>query len=419
LILTLILLLLLGACLGAAVNLCVYRLAYFRQRISPWGFTRGQFPTRGWLDRLPILGWIGLRREQAIHGQHFWVRPLAIELGMGLIAAGLYWFEVVRRGLITPPLPIVFPAFPPNVTAMLQAQYATHMLLIVLMAIATFIDIDEQTVPDGVTVPGTIFALLIAAFCPASTLPALWLNPAQVRWVQLVDPLRFDFLNDVPVFLASALSLIVALAIYLFWCFALLPRRWRRGVGVWKAWRVLWRRVAARDDWKWVLPCAIGGVAGIAYAWNHGGEVWHGLFSSLVGLAVGGGMIWAIRIVGGAVMQREAMGFGDVTLMAMIGAFIGWQPVVIVFFLAPFAGALFGLWQVLMHRENVIPYGPYLCLAAFVVIAFWARIWGSVSPYFEIPWLIPSAILVCLPLLAVLLLGWLQIKRRMLGDSAG
>jgi leader peptidase (prepilin peptidase)/N-methyltransferase len=414
--LSLILLFLIGVCLGAVVNLCVYRLAYFRRRISPWGFTRGELAARGWLDRIPILGWIGLRREEPIHGKHFWVRPLAIELGFGLIAAGLYWFEVARRGLLTPPLPIVFPVFPPATTAMLQAQFATHLLLIVLMAIATFIDLDEQTVPDAVTVPGTILALLIAALCPASTLPALWLNQNNVQWIDLVNPLRFDYLNPVPTFLASIASLIVALAIYLFWCFALLPRRWRRGVGIWKAWRVLWRRIGARDDWKWVLPLAIGGVAGIVYAWMSSGSAWHGLFSALVGLAVGGGMIWAIRIVGGAVMQREAMGFGDVTLIAMIGAFIGWQPAVIVFFLAPFAGALFGLWQVMMHRENVIPYGPYLCMAAFAVIVFWAPIWTGVSPYFAIPWLIPSAILVCLPLLALLLLGWLQIKRRILGN---
>ena len=57
------------------------------------------------------------------------------------------------------------------------------------------------------------------------------------------------------------------------------------------------------------------------------------------------------------------MGFGDVTLMAMIGAFMGWQPCMIVFFLSPFAGAVVGLVQWCLIRDNVIPYGPFLCLA--------------------------------------------------------
>jgi leader peptidase (prepilin peptidase) / N-methyltransferase len=307
-----------------------------------------------------------------------------------------------------------------------------HLLLFVLMAIATFIDIDEQTVPDAITVPGTLAALAIAALCSASTLPAIFmdvnqpLNAERTRWEQLVDPLRFDYPDMqvagaqaqelVPSGLSGAGTLAIGLAIFSLWCFALLPRSWRLGVGVQKAWRVMWRRIAARDEWKWVLPMAVVGTVGIVFAWRHGGAAWHGLFSALVGMAVGGGMIWAIRIIGAAALKREAMGFGDVTLMAMIGAFIGWQPVILVFFLAPFAGAVVGISQVVMNRDNVIPYGPYLSLATFVVIIFWSPIWNHASDYFAIPWLIPSAILVCLPMLAVLLFVWAKIKRRMLGE---
>jgi leader peptidase (prepilin peptidase) / N-methyltransferase len=420
-LLRLILLFLLGACLGAVVNLCVYRLAYLRRRISPWGFMRGQLPARGWLDVVPILGWIGLRREEKFHGKHFWLRPLAIELGFGLLAAGLYWFEADRLALIRPPLPMIFPMFGQHVVQMLHAQYAVHLLLFVFMAIATFIDIDEQTVPDAVTVPGTLIALAIAALCPASTLPALFINQnvpqGAALWAQLVDPLRFNYLENADAFLNSAVSLVIGVTIYLLWCFALLPRRWRLGVGVGKAWRVMWRRISAQNDWKWVLPVALGGVIGIVAAWKSDGAAWHGLFSALVGMAVGGGMIWAIRLIGGAALNREAMGFGDVTLMAMIGAFIGWQPAILVFFLAPFAGAVVGITQLVFHRENVIPYGPFLCLATFVVIVFWSPIWNHANQYFAIPWLIPSAILVCLPLLAVLLLLWMRVKQRMVGEG--
>ena len=58
-------------------------------------------------------------------------------------------------------------------------------------------------------------------------------------------------------------------------------------------------------------------------------------------MGLGGGLVWGFRIVACWAMGQEALGFGDVTLMAMIGAFFGWQIVWIAFFLAPFFGMLF------------------------------------------------------------------------------
>ena len=57
------------------------------------------------------------------------------------------------------------------------------------------------------------------------------------------------------------------------------------------------------------------------------------------------GLTWSVRFLGTLAFRREAMGFGDVTLMAMIGAFLGWQAAVLTFFLAPFFGLAHALWQ--------------------------------------------------------------------------
>ena len=132
-------------------------------------------------------------------------------------------------------------------------------------------------------------------------------------------------------------------------------------------------------------------------------------------MAVGGGMIWIIRIIAGAILKREAMGFGDVTLMAMIGAFIGWQPVLIVFFLAPFAGVILGVLQWLVIRDNVIPYGPFLAFGALLVLVFWAAIWSYAHGMFEIQWLVPSAIAFCLPVMVLLLVGLRMLRGRVEG----
>ena len=114
-------------------------------------------------------------------------------------------------------------------------------------------------------------------------------------------------------------------------------------------------------------------------------------------------MIWLVRIIGQATLKKEAMGFGDVTLMAMIGSFVGWQACLMIFFLAPFAALAVGIVQLVLIRENLIPYGPFLCLATLGVIVVWGGIWQWATPLFYLGWFIPLAMLGCMALMGVLL----------------
>jgi prepilin signal peptidase PulO-like enzyme (type II secretory pathway) len=132
-----------------------------------------------------------------------------------------------------------------------------------------------------------------------------------------------------------------------------------------------------------------------------------------VGLAVGGGIIWLIRLIGGAALKREAMGFGDVTLMAMIGTFVGWQGAIVVFFLAPFAGAVWGIAQWFTRGEHEVPYGPFLCLAACVVVADWPAVWLSVHPYFELGGLFAVLLVVAMALLGLMLMAYRVLRQRL------
>ena len=136
-------------------------------------------------------------------------------------------------------------------------------------------------------------------------------------------------------------------------------------------------------------------------------------------MAIGGGLVWVVRVLGTVILGREAMGFGDVTLMAMIGAFLGWQPCLVIFFLAPFAGAAIGILQWLTNRDPEIRYGPFLCLAALVTIVRWADIWDRLEPLFALGWLIPATLAGCLLLMGPLLVIVRALGDRLRGEGSG
>jgi leader peptidase (prepilin peptidase)/N-methyltransferase len=93
----------------------------------------------------------------------------------------------------------------------------------------------------------------------------------------------------------------------------------------------------------------------------------------LLGWFVGGGLVWGVRILGTLGFGREAMGMGDVHLLAAIGAALGWMDPIKIFFLAPFLAlgwiAISRLIARLVRREGKeLPYGPHLAAATMVVI---------------------------------------------------
>ncbi|MFH1460356.1 MAG: A24 family peptidase [Candidatus Omnitrophota bacterium] len=96
------------------------------------------------------------------------------------------------------------------------------------------------------------------------------------------------------------------------------------------------------------------------------------LIQSILGILVGGGSIYLIGKFGQIVFKKESMGGGDVKFLAMIGSILGWEMAILIFFLAPFFGAIVGITAKLTRGAEVIPYGPYLSIATFIAI-----IWGK------------------------------------------
>jgi prepilin signal peptidase PulO-like enzyme (type II secretory pathway) len=418
-----------GTALGSLVNWAVYTFAWQPRPISPWGpIPEGAAP-RGWFDRLPVVGWFALRREAAFHGRGFWLRPLLIELGTGAAVAALYWWEVGQLGLIRGQLPpaAVVAALP------LHLEFVSHVLLLVLMLAASFIDIDEKLIPDEITLPGTLLGLLLATTLPLSLLPHVderaappvvgieVLPPVGDAGAWYLEPLTVISPNAWPPAWGAALTwpaLAIALGCFWLWCFALTPRIWRGRQGTLRTLGIILARVR-RELWRSPLReiLVVGTLAIVAiWALAPAGN-WAGLLTSLVGLAASGGIVSAVRLIGSAALRKEAMGFGDVTLMMMIGTFLGWQPGLILFFLAPFAGLVIGLVQLILRHDDVIPYGPFLCLAAATVVVAWAPIWNWAQPLFGLGLLVPAVLVVCLALLGVCLAIWAAFKRWLFGDG--
>jgi leader peptidase (prepilin peptidase)/N-methyltransferase len=105
-----------------------------------------------------------------------------------------------------------------------------------------------------------------------------------------------------------------------------------------------------------------------------------GLGGSLFGLLIGGVTVWAVRILGTLGFGREAMGMGDVDLLAAAGALLGWGGAVVAFFVAPFFGLLIAITQFVRHGRRELPFGPYLSLGVLVVLMFYDHFVAWLSP---------------------------------------
>ena len=107
------------------------------------------------------------------------------------------------------------------------------------------------------------------------------------------------------------------------------------------------------------------------------GSVWlpPGLLDCAIGVIAGAGVLYLIRWGWLRVTGVEAMGLGDVKMLAMIGAFLGWRQVIVTLFLSSVAGALVGLALTALRGRSMqsrLPFGTFLALAAFA-----ASLWGE------------------------------------------
>lgn len=94
---------------------------------------------------------------------------------------------------------------------------------------------------------------------------------------------------------------------------------------------------------------------------------------ALIGLLIGGGVLFSIAFIYQLMTKREGMGGGDIKLLAMIGGFLGWKSLIFVLLFSSFAGALVGGAAMMIKKQDMkyaVPFGPFLSAAAVAYIFF-------------------------------------------------
>lgn len=284
-----------------------------------------------------------------------------VELLTGVLFVVVYQIEMPSNfwGQITS-FGVYSPEGPQNITNLwavpdwLHVRYAIHMAMICCLIVATFIDFELRIIPDGCTVPMMVLALIAATGCGQVFLVPLWFQDASV---------------------------------------------------------VTTLRSVAPD---WIRPFVFAWDS-VSFAARHPHV--HGFLVSFAGLIIGGGTVWLVRIAGFWVLKQEAMGFGDVVLMAMVGSVVGWQPVTAIFFMAPVLAIFAAIFAWISKRDREIPYGPWLSIATLLLLLGWPFFWPLAERVFDMGPFVPfMALFMFVSLVASLQL--IQIVKRLLGFSS-
>ena len=96
-------------------------------------------------------------------------------------------------------------------------------------------------------------------------------------------------------------------------------------------------------------------------------------FNSLIGVLLGGGSLFLVATLYQWLFKREGMGGGDVKLLAMIGAFLGWKAVILTILLGSLIGSIIGISIMVLKGKDfkyAIPFGPFLSLGAVISLFY-------------------------------------------------
>ncbi len=359
----------LGCCIGSFLNVCIHRfpskdrlLDQLRALNSHSSGCPKCSAAILWRDNIPLFGWLLLLGRCRQCRQPISARYPLVELLTGILFVVVYQVEMPTE--FWAPINdfgVYSVDGPQNVNAFLEApgwlhvRYLLHMGMICCLIVATFIDFELKIIPDGCTIPMLLTALIAHTVFGQLFLVPLWFDDYSV--VNTLNSISPDWAKEL--------------------------------VFSWDA---------------------------LGFAVRHPHV--HGFLVSVAGIVGGATVVWIVRVTGTYVLKQEAMGQGDVILMAMVGSVIGWQPVVYAFFLAPILAIFAALTAWLRKGGRELPYGPWLSLATLLLLLFWRKLWPLAERIYDMGPFIPvMAVFMVVSLLASLYI--VQLMKRILGIPLG
>jgi leader peptidase (prepilin peptidase) / N-methyltransferase len=261
---------LLGLIVGSFLNVCIYRMPREESLVYPPSHCPKCYQPIRPEDNIPIVSWFLLRGRCRACGESISLIYPAVEFLTGLLFAFFFWRFVT-----------LYMQDAPDYLATRDllyygSFYLAHMAFISALFVATVVDFKFLIIPDVISLPGAVIAVIVSV-----AFPQLHPNAANAAYPHIAA-----------------------------------------------------------------------------------------LLQSLVGAAVGAGVIYGMGVAGKAVFGKDAMGFGDVKLMALIGAFLGWQMTLVVVVLSAFLGTVYGVIHLAVTGNDKIPYGPFLSAGAVVTLIF-------------------------------------------------
>ena len=385
-----------GSCVGSFLNVLIYRLPRHLSIVWPGSHCPKCSHPISWYDNIPLLSWLLLGRScRYCHQRISVVYPL-----VELVTAGVFTLVFVAYMVLglRQDMPVITsgPAVSDWVTLGL------HLWLVAALLAASAVDLRLSIIPLSITSLTAAVAVVLHGFFPGPMLATITSPTAGVAVGGCLGLIVSAVLLSLGIFHPTFRPMAED-------GFVRGPRR--------KKSRQSRRRLKAAGpaslmesstgDIKprleilheilYLTPAVVLGLVGwliasadtsLALRWQSfiGNSHVNALTASLFGLLIGGGLVWLTRILGTLAFGREAMGLGDVHLMAAAGAVLGCLAPVLAFFIAPFYGLLAALLTAVRHRQGELPYGPWLSLGLLTVMLFQDKIWAYLEPGLQVAW---------------------------------
>lgn len=302
-----------GSMIGSFLNVCIVRLPHEKSIVFPGSHcVKCQTPIH-WYDNIPVFSYFLLGGKCRKCKALFSFRYCLVEIITALSFLGFY---------------LVYG---------LDIRLLPYLVMTSGFMVATFVDFEHRIIPDEISVGG-MFAGLALSLIIASLHD---INPETLMIGRMI------------------MYFIIGICILIHVCEYFLKREKIEKVDV-SFFGFIGAVVLVDVLVRFFIPVQ-------SFGWQ---KHFLSLDASIIGFFVGGASIYLMGLLGDFLFKKESMGGGDIKLLAMIGAFLGWKLALLTFFVAPFFGAVFGIAEKIRTNDTAIPYGPFLVLGALISLFY-------------------------------------------------